>query len=210
MRIKLDDVINEGDLLISTDFLVEMDIPFEIRLSVQSALNALSAKALSVLCQSVNIPEKTVSTMTVELFGHSYKFRGKREEATSLEMTFVETANMPVYNALNSWFEYVNKSNNGDSPAKLRGSGKEGYCTNIYVSPLTTTGERAAEFVFYNAWIKSTPQMQFTGDSASPILHSVSFEYDYFTINPGVKLPGGITIPGGLGSAIRGLSGIFS
>jgi hypothetical protein len=172
-------------------------------------LNVLSSKTLSVLCQSVNIPEKSVSTLSVSLFGHTYKFRGKREEPASLEMTFLETANMPVYLAMNSWFEYVNKSNNGDSPSKIGKRGSEGYSTNIYVTPLTTTGERAAEFVFYNAWIKSTPQMQFSGDGASTILHSVSFEYDYFTINPGTKILG-VTIPGGLGGAIRQLGGIFS
>jgi hypothetical protein len=209
-RVTLDEVVNEGDPLLSTDFLVEMDIPFDVRSVVDSVLNLASARSLSVLCQSVNIPQKSVSTQVVNLYGHSYKFRGKREEDQSLELSFLETKRMPIYLSLNAWFEYVNKTSNGNSPKKVGHGSREGYSTNIYVTIFTVTGERAAEFVFYNSWVKTTPAMQFSGESATPIQVSASFEYDYFAVNPGINIPGLGNIPGGIGGAIRRIGDIFS
>lgn len=178
-RVTLDDVIAEGDPLNSSDFLMQMDLPAQIRNIVEEALGILSARSLTNLCQGVNIPTKALSVIPVKLFGHTYKFKGPREDSEPLTMSFVEGALLPIYQTLNAWFEYQSATASGDAGAEHRGTGQR-TTTDIFVTPLSVTGDTGGQFVFRNAWLSNFGDHQYSGEGADIVRLNATFEYDYF------------------------------
>ena len=94
-------------------------------------------------------------------------------------MTFVEGALLPIYQTFNGWFEYQSKTSSGDAGAPHRGTSAR-TTTDIFVTPLSVTGETGGQFVFRNAWLSDFGDIQFSGDGNDVVSLSTTFEYDYF------------------------------
>lgn len=180
-HISLNDIERERDPVYSSDFLLQMEIPGEIRDIVEGATKIFGARTLGVLCDSVSVPSMQISVQEVKLFGHTVNFKGRKEAPEQLSISWFETAGMPVYKSMYGWFQYVDKVETGDSGGlKYSRNGSKSYTTDIFVIPLNTKGDKMGQFVFHNAWINSIDNINFSGQSTELIQINASFTYDYY------------------------------
>lgn len=181
-HITLNDILRERDFLSSCDFLVQIPIPVQVRGLIGQATKLLGTRALSILCSNVSIPTKATSPIEVPLFGHTYKYRGRREATEPVSITWFETREMPIYTTLDIWSEYVCNTFTGDSAVSKNGDrlGQNGYTSDITIYPLDTRGFRSSKFVVYNAWVQSIDSLEFSGEASSPLEVTASLECDYF------------------------------
>lgn len=180
-HISLNDIQRENDPVYSSDFLLEMEIPGEILDIVERITKIFGVRTLGVLCDTVSVPSMQISPLEVKLFGHTYKFKGRKEPAEQLSIEWYEVVGMPVYKSLYAWFQYIDEAQTGDAGgSKYARNGSKSYATQIFITPLDPKGFKMGQFVFYNAWIESIDNINFAGQSAEAIKVNASFSYDYY------------------------------
>ena len=113
--------------------------------------------------------------ITVELFGHELKFRGKKTESHILPVTFLEDMNMATYNALKTWHKKVVDSSTGS------GLRKTDYTVNADLYVYDHKNEKILSNRYHNVFIEELQEIQFSGESYEPIRISATFSYDYKT-----------------------------
>ena len=145
----------------------------------------LENRDLTVKAMSCTWPGMSVGTIPVDLFGHQYKFRGKREAFEPVTVRFVEDRKMGTYKKLRSWHEFVDNSMSGSSGANknfggfdLGAVGAPGYSTTVTITPFDETNKEIGSLVLSNAWPKSISSFEFDGSNASILGIDMVLEYD--------------------------------
>lgn len=145
----------------------------------------LENRDLTVKAMSCTWPGMSVGTIPVDLFGHQYKFKGKREAFEPVTMRFVEDRKMGTYKKLRAWHEFVDNTMSGSSGANKNFGGLDiglagapGYSTTVTITPFDETNDEVGSLVLANAWPKSINSFEFDGSNATIIGIDLTLEYD--------------------------------
>ena len=108
-------------------FQVNMVIPAAIAVDYKS-------KDLSLLCESTELPGKTLNTADVKVYGPTYKIPYQKQYA-EINFNFLCTNNGNERQIFDKWIEYImpSQTNNMRFPRGTNGLGGEGYLTQIYI-----------------------------------------------------------------------------
>jgi hypothetical protein len=108
-------------------FQVNMVIPAAIAVNYDS-------RDLSLLCESTELPGKTLNTADVKVYGPTYKIPYQKQYA-EINFNFLCTNNGNERQIFDKWIEYImpSQTNNMRFPRGTNGLGGEGYLTQIYI-----------------------------------------------------------------------------
>lgn len=167
-RITLDEVVSLGDPLLSDMFRLNF---FRIP---GSGTDATRLNQLSISCQQVTLPSRTVDPVEVALGGYSVMYGGRQTYSHDLQITFVETREMTIINTLSSWMDFIRDKQS------QKGNLKKDYSTKATIEVYRLTGEIQDTYTLFNVWCNSLPEVQFDSTSANLITVGASFQYDYW------------------------------
>lgn len=152
-------------------------------------LQALENRDLTVKAQSCTWPGMSVSTLSVNLFGHTYKFKGKREAFEPITIRFFEDGKLGTYKKLRAWHEFVDNTMSGASGSNkniggidLGAIGTPGYSTTVTITPYNAIGKEAGTLILSNAWPKSIASFELDGSASNLIQIEATFEYDMHSL----------------------------
>lgn len=167
-RVTLSEVISLGDPLLSDMFrLIFAKIP-------GTGTSADVITNLSVSCQQVSLPGRTVEPVEVSLGGYSLMYGGRQTYTHDLSITFVETKDLLIINTLSGWMDY---SRNKRTQI---GHLKKDYATTANLFVYKQDGSIASTYQLSNVWCNSLPEVQFDSSSANLITVGASFQYDWW------------------------------
>jgi len=108
-------------------FKVNMVIPAAIAVDYRSS-------DLSLLCESTELPGKTLQTADVKVYGPTYKIPYQKQYA-EINFNFLCTNNGNERQIFDKWIEYImpSQTNNMRFPRGTNGLGGEGYLTQINI-----------------------------------------------------------------------------
>lgn len=117
----------KNGLVKNNRFQVNMVIPAAITVDYKS-------KDLSLLCESTELPGKTLNTADVKVYGPTYKIPYQKQYA-EINFNFLCTNNGNERQIFDKWIEYImpSQTNNMRFPRGTNGLGGEGYLTQIYI-----------------------------------------------------------------------------
>ena len=117
----------KNGLVKNNRFKVNMDIPAAIAVDYRS-------RDLSLLCESTELPGKTLNTADVKVYGPTYKIPYQKQYA-EINFNFLCTNNGNERRIFDTWIEYImpSQTNNMRFPRGTNGLGGEGYLTQIYI-----------------------------------------------------------------------------
>ena len=132
-------------------------------------------RLLRLYCKSATKPGIENSVVDVDLYGHKLKFSGRATFDNTLTVEFVENRNGEVIKLLEDWHEIVR------SPGWQLGEYKSRYkADSAEIVIVDQPGQRVAQYILYNVYPTTLPEMAFTGDDAQIISQSVTFSYDWW------------------------------
>lgn len=161
--------ISFQDINVLPDFLDQSE--FELVLGVIPG--AGDSRRLTLQCQQVSIPGAGNEAWEVLLHGLTFRQRGRKTFPRQLSVTFIEGADMVVYNILKNWDEYIAGSESGTSATY-----KQGYVITAFLNVYDTTGALAGIIRFDNFFLQEISDIQLDGTSSGQTAVSVTFSYD--------------------------------
>jgi hypothetical protein len=108
---------------------------FQVNMVIPAAITVdYKSKDLSLLCESTELPGKTLNTADVKVYGPTYKIPYQKQYA-EINFNFLCTNNGNERQIFDKWIEYImpSQTNNMRFPRGTNGLGGEGYLTQIYI-----------------------------------------------------------------------------
>lgn len=135
-------------------------------------------RALTVKCQTSEIPELIVISTTTELRGTKVKHKSKREFGMTLETNLIETRDMATRSILGDWFKLMH------DPINNSGAYKSEYAVDGVEMILYDDKPRAIRrFIFFGWYPETVGKVQASADP-NGIVYPVTWSYDYFDEAP--------------------------
>lgn len=173
-KVTLANVASLNDPLTSSLYALHFYLPEGVvgNLETTAGEGVSGSKLLTIACQAVTLPAKTIAPNPLEVHGHTLRFTGKVSFDGTLTVSFVETRNMAIYNQLYNWQAACK-----DIKSQL-GLYKSEYQTEARLEVFDNKGIPQSIFLIKNMWISGLPDVAFDQNDTLITL-SCTFAFDW-------------------------------
>jgi len=138
-------------------------------------------KQLNVLCQSANLPTKTVEPMTIAVRGHKHFQPGRVVPAGTLPLNFYETVNNQIHQLFWYWQESIWAHNIG-----VGLSYDELIAESIVITRLSNNDTPICNYVLKWCFLEGYTNPQLSGATSGPYQTGITLSYnDFYIVGPG-------------------------
>jgi hypothetical protein len=171
-----------GQVDIVRNYMFELSIP-----AISSVVPIVSPEGLITRVKTAIIPGSTIDPIESDWMGTKQFFPGKKTPTTEMSVTFEETEDMVIHNAMTIWMEaiqtldYKNVDSAGSSQfAKKR----DGYATDLELKVYSYDGNRILrKIIFKNAWPTSIGDGTLDYSAADAVNFDVTFKFDTWIVD---------------------------
>jgi len=169
-----------GQLDIVRNYLFELSIP-----NITAIVPIIAPDGITTRVKTASIPGATIDPIQSDWMGTSQFFPGKKIPSTEISITFEETEDMAIHNAMTVWMEAIqtldwNAQNAGASQFRKK---RDGYATDLYLNVYSYDGQRIIRQIrFINAWPSSVGDVSLDYSGADAVNFDATFKFDSWII----------------------------
>jgi hypothetical protein len=142
---------------------------------------SLDFSKVPFLVRTASIPESTLGLITIPYFGRNIKMAGDRE-FQPWSVTVINDEDFAIRNALESWSNAINQHVGN---LRLLGESALNYKADAIVTQYDKAGNTLRQYRFSGLYPQSIQSIALDWSDANRIEEfQVTFEYDYWTIDP--------------------------
>lgn len=136
--------------------------------------NASGTRDLTIKCQSVDMPGRSIEEVDVSLHGVTIKQAGRLTFSHQLNATFLETIDWSTRDKFLNWSEFTQswKNNSGAVSAS--------YKVNAAIAAYDMTPTLTRQCQVYGLWLREFGDIQLNGAESSTVNAPAGFTYDYW------------------------------
>ena len=146
----------------------------EAAIQEQYGKNLNSASILRIFAQTVDLPDKQIEPVTVQLTGGELVYAGLNKFTHEMAVNFPERRDYVVYKAINHWVEYCR------AHRTQHGHYKKDYSVTARLFVFDQISKEVARFVLYGFWPNNVPSIAYDASASNAIEHSITFKCDFF------------------------------
>lgn len=130
-------------------------------------------RALTIRCQTTNLPGVTHNQVEVNLHGITLRYRGRKTYGGTFDCAFAENVDWSTYEIFRAWNKLM-----------LSWQDNTGSSSAVYKVPATIivyddAGTAVKEFGIHGVWPQVVQDIQFDGSSDEYVQPNITFSYDY-------------------------------
>jgi hypothetical protein len=116
---------------------------FKVFIRIPRVLGTNYVEQLSLLCETAELPGKTLQTADVKVYGPTYKIPYQKQ-FQDISLTFLCSNRGTERDIFDRWIDYImpNETNNMSFPKGVNGNINEGYLTDITINHLNESISR--------------------------------------------------------------------
>lgn len=130
------------------------------------------SRALTIKCQSTEIPGTQVEDVTVFLHGAELKYMGRQTWTHTLSAQYLETRDMSTRFAIKNWIEF------GRNIRQNTGRFKSQYATNADMVLYDDAGNTTRTIRLEGFFPQTLSEASVDGSTSTPVTYPVTFYYD--------------------------------
>ncbi len=142
-------------------------------------VDAVNYKELNVLCETANLPSKTVDRMEIRVRGHRHYQPGRVIPTGTIQFTFLETINNPTHKLLAKWINNIWRYNTG-----IGGLYEDMLIDNISVTRLNNQDQGICKYDLYWCFLEDYTLPVLDGATSGPMVTTITLSYNDFAIVP--------------------------
>ena len=160
---------------------------FKIKLEHVSKTTLSFTGNESILVKAASIPPATIAPLAVNYHGRAYKWTGMRT-FDNWTTTILNDESFSIRNKISEWMRDISGKMNGErsnsfgDPTSTGGTYLDGNAT---VTQLTTDGDNAQTYKFYNLWPTELSEIAVDWSSDMIQEYTVTWCYDYWSSGTG-------------------------
>ena len=169
-----------GHLDIVRNYMFELSIP-----NITAIVPIIAPEGITTRVKTALIPGSTIDPIESDWMGTKQFFPGKKNPSTEMSVTFEETEDMIIHNAMTIWMEAIQTLDwNSDSAGSSQFVKKrDGYATDLYLNVYSYDGNRVIRQIrFINAWPTSVGDASLDYSGADAVNFDTTFKFDQWLI----------------------------
>jgi len=174
-RTTMTQILSIPDPLFSDNFELVFDNLPSTLIAMPGLVNVSAGAPFSIQCRTVAMPGISNEAQDLTLHGFKVRFTGRTIFSGQMQVQFVETKKLAIYNTLYSW---VNVARRFDT--------QTGSSKSVYAVPFSSlylydeTGTQIQQYYIGNIWCESVQELNLDGSNATIVDVSATFSFDYF------------------------------
>ena len=148
----------------------------EAAIQEQYGKNLNSASILRIFAQTVDLPDKQIEPVTVQLTGGELVYAGMTKFTHEMAVNFPERRDYVVYKAINHWVEYCR------AHRTQHGHYKSEYAVDCILRVFDQKSYTVDQFKLYSVWPSNVPSISYDSTTSNHIMINVTFQVDWFEL----------------------------
>lgn len=156
--------------------------PSLFEFNMTNPFNASADEKVRFMCRVAQIPATTLTPISVNYFGRPVKFAGNRT-FEPISVTIINDEDFSIRSTLEEWVQNINSTQGN---IRLAAANPEAYKSQATVTHYGKQGNILREYKFVGMFPSTIAAIDLDWGNTDAIEeYSVTFEYDYFTVDNG-------------------------